>query len=194
MQELLDLIRQYGALIYALLFAYCAVKSGALPLFAGYAAKAGALDPISVFFAVLAGAYLGDEARFALARRYGAALIGRRRRLKHALEVAVRLLNRHGAFYILAYRYPKGLRTIGALPVGLTDMPWRRFTLLNLASASLWSVLLVGGGYLLGHVFAHGVMSWWGGLGVLLLVIFSGLTFLGWRQAARELIPEGTRP
>ncbi len=61
MQELLDLIRQYGALIYALLFAYCAVKSGALPLFAGYAAKAGALDPISVFFAVLAGPILATK-------------------------------------------------------------------------------------------------------------------------------------
>ncbi len=194
MQELLDLIRQYGALIYALLFAYCAVKSGALPLFAGYAAKAGALDPISVCFLPY---WPGLSWRRSPVRARSPIWSGADRPPATSQACAGgRSTPAQSPWRFLHPRLPlsEGPAHHRALPVGLTDMPWRRFTLLNLASASLWSVLLVGGGYLLGHVFAHGVMSWWGGLGVLLLVIFSGLTFLGWRQAARELIPEGTRP
>jgi membrane protein DedA with SNARE-associated domain len=191
MQDFLDLIRQYGAVVYALLFAYCALKSGTLPLFAGYAAKTGALDVSIVFLVVLAGGYLGDEARFAFARRYGAALVGQRDSLKRALNIATRLMDRHGALYIFAYRYPKGLRTVGALPVGMTAMPWRTFTLLNFASACLWAMLLVGAGYLLGHLFVDGVTSLWGQVGVVLLLLFALGSLLAWRKLAKEFDTAG---
>lgn len=43
MEGVLALIEQYGLLVYLLLFGYCALKSGWLPLFAGYAAHTSAL-------------------------------------------------------------------------------------------------------------------------------------------------------
>lgn len=46
LEAFLTLISQYGTLVYLLLFAYCALKSGSLPLFGGYAAHTGALDPL----------------------------------------------------------------------------------------------------------------------------------------------------
>jgi membrane protein DedA with SNARE-associated domain len=183
MQDLLDLIRQHGAIVYALLFAYCAFKSGTLPLFAGYAAKLGALDLSLVGLVVFGGGYLGDEVRFALARRYGAALFGRNERVRRALDRAAVLLDRHGALYIFAYRYPKGLRTIGALPVGLTNMPWTQFTLLNIASALVWTMLMVGAGYLVGHLVGDSVPSWWGALSIILLVAFGVLAVVAWRKS-----------
>ena len=70
MEEFPILLREYGVVIYALLFGYCALKSGWLPLFAGYAAFAGALDLRLVALVVFAGGYLGDELRFAIARAY----------------------------------------------------------------------------------------------------------------------------
>jgi membrane-associated protein len=60
------------------------------------------------------------------------------------------------------YRYPKGMRTIGALPVGLTPITWQRFTPLNAASAITWSVLLVGAGYLFGQTIETAVVRGWG--------------------------------
>jgi membrane-associated protein len=42
METVLALVRDYGTAVYVLLFAYCALKSGSLPLFAGYAAQTGA--------------------------------------------------------------------------------------------------------------------------------------------------------
>lgn len=186
MQDILALIRDYGVVTYALLFAYCVFKSGTLPIFAGYAAKAGALDIGVVFLAVVAGGYLGDEVRFTLARRHGAGRLGKSERWKRALEIGKLLIERHGAFYIFAYRYPKGLRTIGALPIGLTPMLWLRFTILNLASAFVWATLLVGAGYMLGHLFEAGAGMWWGQIGVLLLALFVLLCVYAWRVAAKD--------
>lgn len=65
MEQILALVKDYGLLVYALLLVYCAVKSGTLPLFAGAAAQAGALDPALVAAVTFTGGYIGDEARFA---------------------------------------------------------------------------------------------------------------------------------
>ena len=63
---------------------------------------------------------------------------------------AADMIEKYGTAYIFLYRYPKGMRTIGALPVGLTNISWLKFTLLNGASALLWTGLLVGAGYSFG--------------------------------------------
>lgn len=194
MEQLLALIADYGPAVYLFLFLYCALKSGLLPLFAGWAAQAGALDISLVFLATLLGGYLGDELRFVLARRYGWQLVAGRECLKRALNTAGELLTKHGILYIFAYRYPKGLRTIGALPVGLTLIPWSRFTVLNFASASLWSSLLVGAGYWLGQFFGNELAATWGWLGFVLLAAFALLTWMAWRKmridnAKTSLIP-----
>lgn len=57
LEAIVSLISQYGTLVYLLLFGYCALKSGSLPLFGGYAAQAGALDVALVAVATFAGGY-----------------------------------------------------------------------------------------------------------------------------------------
>ena len=49
METIFQLLRDYGTAVYLILFLYCALKSGALPLFGGYAAQQGVLDPLWVF-------------------------------------------------------------------------------------------------------------------------------------------------
>lgn len=102
------------------------------------------------------------------------------------LRHSEQLLKRYGTAYIFLYRYPKGLRTIGSLPVGLTDISWRRFTLLNAASALTWAILLVGVGYAFGEVIEDAVMQGWGAVSIGLLVISVALIWLGFRKAYRE--------
>lgn len=182
MDQMLSLIQEYGIWVYILLFAYCALKSGALPLFAGFAAQAGALDVAVVAMASFAGGYLGDEARFFVARKYGAQIGEGRPRIAQFIKNGRQLLDRYGAYYIFIYRYPKGMRTIGALPVGLTDMPWGKFTLLNASSAALWTFVLVGAGYVFGDAIENAILSGWSAISVLLLVLFAGATYLLWRK------------
>ncbi len=185
MESLLTLIGDYGTAVYIILFLYCALKSGALPLFGGYAAQQGVLDPVLVSVAALAGGYLGDELRFSVARRYGTAWTSTRPRLALWMSRCEVLLERYGVAYIFLYRYPKGLRTIGALPVGMTDISWRRFTVLNAASAIVWATLLVGVGYVFGEVIETAVAKGWGLASVILLVVSVALIWLGFRRVAQ---------
>ncbi len=189
MDVLLGLIHDHGPWVYALLFLYCALKSGALPLFAGYAAHAGALELLPVALLTFAGGYLGDEARYAFARRYGATCFQHRPRLRGALDGARMLVERYGWLYMFLYRYPKGMRTIGALPMGLGTMQWGVFTLLNLASALLWSTLLVGAGYGFGAQIEHAVAQGWGVASVALLALMVLGILYAWRRVNKLALP-----
>ncbi|UWQ19699.1 DedA family protein [Jannaschia sp. M317] len=188
METLLNWIAVNPVAVYALLFGYCALKSGALPLLAGVVAQQGVLDPILVAVTVFLGGYLGDEARFAVARRYGGRLFAARPKIRAWIEQAGRFLDTYGITYIFIYRYPKGLRTIGALPVGLSGMSWRTFTVFNAASAIVWAGVLVGIGYLLGEQIAAAAESRWGFITFLLLVFFLGASWLAFRSFTRSLL------
>lgn len=182
MDAVFNLIAQYGAWVYALLFLYCGIKSGALPLFAGYAAAQGALGPVPVTIASFMGGYLGDELRFWWARRFGIAALARRPRIARVYQKAAAMFDRYGPWYIFLYRYPKGLRTIGALPVGLGRMRWLPFSLLNAASAAIWAVALVGAGFFLGEAIAETAAQNWGFVSVGLLAAVIGVAaILAWR-------------
>ena len=71
MESFLDMLNAYGTVVYVILFGYCALKSGWLPLFAAYGAYLGALDVWLVGLAAFGGGYLGDEKRFFVAKRFG---------------------------------------------------------------------------------------------------------------------------
>jgi membrane protein DedA with SNARE-associated domain len=188
-EQIADLVRAHGALVYALLFAYCMLKSGLLPVAAGYGAQAGLLEWPMVAASVFLGGYLGDELRFALARRYGARLVAGRPRLGALLARATEMMKRHGAAYIFLYRYPKGARTIGALPVGLGAMAWLTFTGLNALSALVWTSLLVGAGYLLGASLgapmASTIEQLWPVVTAALLAAFAFAAWRVWRDMGR---------
>ena len=188
MQVLLDWISVNTLAVYAILFGYCALKSGALPLLAGVIAQQGALDPVLVAASAFLGGYLGDEARFAVARAYGDRLFESRPRVRRWIDQAAVVLDRYGPAYIFLYRYPKGLRTIGAFPVGLSGIAWRVFTVLNAASAFLWAGLLVGFGYLLGDQIAAAAESWWGTASVALLVAFLIASWFVFRRIGKAVV------
>ena len=92
------------------------------------------------------------------------------------------MMEHYGTAYIFLYRYPKGMRTIGALPVGLTHISWQKFTILNGASALLWTALLVGAGYMFGSAIEETVQNGWGvtSVALLLLLLATGV-FAWWR-------------
>jgi membrane protein DedA with SNARE-associated domain len=182
METVLNIIRDYGTLTYVILFLYCALKSGSLPLFAGIAAHLGALNLPLVATVVFFGGYLGDELRFFLGRKYGVENLSSREGYQKSVHTAKLLLERFGKAYIFLYRYPKGMRTIGALPVALTDMPWRVFTALNFASAITWTFVMVGVGYVSGVALDEIIGDNWGVFSVALLSLFFLLTYIAWRQ------------
>ena len=83
-------------------------------------------------------------------------------------------------FYIVIL----GLRTIGALPVGLKAISWRRFSVLNGCSALLWVIVLVGGGYIFGATFDALSVENLTALSLLLLCVFLVTLYRLWNKTA----------
>ena len=189
---LTGLVRDHGLWIYVLLFAYCSLKSGSLPLFAGYAAQADLLQLLPVVAVTFGGGYLGDEVRFAVARRYGDTWSERWPRIGRAISTASALVARYGWLYVFLYRYPKGMRTIGALPLGLGTISWSKFTLLNASSAALWTSLLVGIGFAFGAQVEKAVSAGWGFASIILLMMMVIGIFYAWWCINRIPVAEST--
>lgn len=78
------------------------------------------------------------------------------------IEKASRFFQRHGQWVVFALRFSPFLRTIISLPAGLTHMPRWRFVLFTAAGSSIWNVLLITGGRLLGNRLdnAEQIIGW----------------------------------
>lgn len=193
MGELGDLVRAYGPWIYALLFAYTAIKSGYLPVVAGYFASLGDLSLAMVAISAFLGAWLGDEARFWIAHRY-ADRIRAMPRLTRSIQVAETAIDRYGAWCIFLHRYAKGLRTLGSIPIGLLGWRWRRFAPLNLCSAALWVAVTVGIGYLAGGAAVAAIGERAGSIGVGILILMLAGSAIAVSLAARNASSAAKQP
>ena len=188
MEDFTHFVNSYSYAAYLLIFIYCAVKSGALPLFAGILVSVEALLLLPVCLAAFSGAFFGDELRFYLGRRYGEKIQEKWPRCQKFIRHSTSLLEKYGPAYIFLYRYPKGLRTIGALPVGMTNMNRVTFSILNGSSAILWVTILVGLGVFFGYSIENLASNNWGMYSVLALLIFSAISYFLYRKSVKSLL------
>lgn len=183
----LDLIRQHGDVVYSLMFAYAASHSLLLALFGGYAAFSGALDFGTLVIACWLGSFFGDVARFWIGRRYGKRLLASYPRLRHAAETVARLADRHYLWMILVHRYPHGIRGVAGFAYGMSRMGWLPFLGLNFIAAGLWSAAIVSIGFACGQVSEKLMSDASSGVGLAMLVVFLGLSWILSRKLERVI-------
>jgi len=140
-------IARYG---YAAIFLGTVVEGETVLVIGGFAARRGYLSLPWVMAAAFAGSLAGDQLYFLLARRYGERVLGSRPSWRARLHRVRDLLDRHATLFILTFRFFYGLRTVSPVAIGLTNVSVRRFLLLNVSGAALWSVAFGGAGYAFG--------------------------------------------
>ena len=173
----LELIRQHGDAAYSLMFAWAASHSLLLALFAGYAAYSGTLGFGTLVAVCWFGSFTGDAIRFWIGRRFGNRLFARFPRIERAVQTAARLADRHYAWMILIHRYPHGIRGVAGFAYGMSRLPWSTFLAFNFVAAGLWSCAVVSAGYAFGHVSEKLMSDASSGLGLVMLVVFLGLSW-----------------
>ena len=62
-----------------------------------------------------------------------------------------RMLMRHHAWLIVGVRFMYGVRIVGPMVIGMSDVSARRFLFFNLIGAAIWAVVISGAGYMFGH-------------------------------------------
>jgi len=183
----LDLIRQHGDAAYSFVFAFATSHSLLLTLFAGYAASSGVFGLGTLIIVCWLGSFTGDVVRFWIGRRFGTRWLGNFPRLERAVQIAARLADRHYLWMILFHRYPHGIRGVAGFAYGISQLPWSTFLALNFVAAGLWSCTAVAAGYAFGQ-FSEKVMNdASSGLGIVMLVVFLGLSWMLSRRLERAV-------
>ena len=177
MNEILDLflnlpdhlgefIRNYGVLIYGLLFLIVFCETGLVitPFLPGdsllFAIGALAADPTSnlnIWIAavvLLVAAILGDTVNYWIGRRFGGWMMRKFPRIvKPAhIERTNAFFVRYGGKTIIIARFVPIVRTFAPFVAGTGEMNYRRFMYFNVIGAFLWVGLILPAGWFFGNI------------------------------------------
>jgi len=166
-KHLVDLLTQYDAWIYAILFAVIFCETGLvvtpfLPgdslLFAVGALAAvdtsGTLNAPLLFVLLATAAVLGNTLNYQIGRAIGPpAFSGRYRLLKvEYLHRTEDFFRRHGGMAVALSRFMPIIRTFAPFVAGVGRMPYAKFVGYNLLGGIAWVMLFLWGGYLFGNI------------------------------------------
>ena len=162
---LIDLLTA-SAWTYPLLFGICvgdavfpALPSETAMIVCGIQAARGHLSLEAVIAVGAAGAFVGDNASYAIGRWFGqpvAKRFFRGERTQARLDWARRFLRERGSSILIVARFVPGGRTATTFSAGLVKLPWlTRFAPFIFVAAILWALYGALLGYIGGRIFEN---------------------------------------
>ena len=167
---LLELTQNYGAWIYAILFAIVFAETGlvvtpflpgdSLLFAAGALAATGVLDVRVATVLVIIAAIAGDAVNYSIGRSAGARIIhlantdprwGRWINPAYVAR-AHEFFERHGGKAIVLGRFMPIVRSFVPFVAGVAEMPYPAFALYNITGGVVWVGICIGAGYVFGNV------------------------------------------
>jgi membrane protein DedA with SNARE-associated domain len=193
MDQILDLIRDYGHWFYAITLVWTFLEGETFVIFAGFAAHEGIVRLEWLIPLAWLGTFAGDQLYFWVGRRYGPALLNRFPRWKPGVDKAMGGLRDHATWFILTFRFVYLVRNFASFACGLSGVGWPRFALLNFIAAGVWACAFVGFGYLLGQMFQHVLGDIARNFGLLMLggflAVIGGIALVRKRRMRAEAAP-----
>ena len=158
-------VQNYGAWVYALLFAIVFVETGvvvmpflpgdSLLFVVGALCGAGLMNlPLAMALLVVA-AVLGDQMNYSIGRYVGPKVWQwehSRWFNRRAFEQAHAFYEKYGGITIILARFMPFIRTFAPFVAGVAEMSRARFTAYNVVGALLWVVGISLAGYLFGNI------------------------------------------
>jgi len=163
--HLVKMVAQYGVWIYAILFAIIFSETGfvvtpflpgdSLLFVAGAVAATGGMNAHLLVVALVAAAFLGNMANYAIGRWLGRHFFtdhGSRWLNPAHLQKAHAFYDRHGGKAVVISRFLPIVRTYIPFVAGMGSMEPARFSAFNLAGAVLWVGALTYLGFFFGNI------------------------------------------
>ena len=163
-RHLTELVSQYGAWTYGILFGIIFAETGfvvtpflpgdSLLFAAGAIAALGPLDPFTLALLLILAAVAGNFVNYQVGRWVGPrAFSGEVKWLrKDYLDRTHAFFEKHGVVAVILTRFAPILRTFAPFVAGIGRMSYGRFMLYNTIGATLWVSLFVGAGYFFGNI------------------------------------------
>jgi membrane protein DedA with SNARE-associated domain len=179
---------QWGVFAYAVAAIWAFFEGETFVLAAAaVGATVGGVDPWFLMLSVWGGSFAGDQTWFTLGRRFGPRVLRRFPSAERKAEMAAGLLERHGTFFVLFYRFLYGIRNIAAAACGLAGMPRRRFAALNFAGAGIWAGSFVAAGWFVGALLGAETVGYLIASAALVILLVLAIRFRRRRRAATVL-------
>lgn len=162
--HLQELIAQYGALTYLILFLVIFAETGfvftpflpgdSLLFAAGTFAALGSFDVHFLFIIITAAAVLGDTANYWIGSYIGPKAFHKDTRFikKEYLVKTHSFYEKYGGITIIIARFMPIVRTFAPFVAGIGTMKYSRFISYNVIGGLLWCALFVYGGYFFGNI------------------------------------------
>ena len=164
-QTLAALASQYGAWLYALLFAVIFAETGlvvtpflpgdSLLFIAGTVAAGTALNVHLLVGLLILAAILGDSVNYAIGNFIGPRVFDKpdsRWFKQEYLRRTQAFYDKYGAVTIVIGRFVPIIRTFAPFLAGVAGMSYRRFLAYNVIGAIVWVASLVYAGYIFGNI------------------------------------------
>ena len=161
---LLAVAHEHGAVAYGLLFLIVFAETGlvfmaflpgdSLLFVAGAIAAGGALHVVPLAGTIVLGASLGNALNFAIGKWLGSKIYDGSIRWidRRSLDRTHAFFEKHGGKTLIAARFVPVVRSFAPLVAGASAMSRQRFQAYSVTGAVLWSISLVGGGFMFGNV------------------------------------------
>ena len=163
-QHLLEFVRDYGTLVYAILFLIIFVETGlvVMPLLpgdsllfaAGAIAATGAMDPVLLSILLFMAAVMGDSLNYQIGRYIGPRVFSMNLRFikrDHLLKTQS-FFEKHGGKTIIFARFLPIIRTFAPFIAGVSHMQYSRFLMFNVIGGAAWILSFVWLGYFFGNL------------------------------------------
>lgn len=162
-RHLVELIRDYGAWVYLVLFLIIFAETGlvvtpflpgdSLLFVAGTLAAAGGMDIGLLIVLLCIAAILGDSVNYAIGKHVGDRMVksGRFIRQEH-VDRTHAFYEKYGGKTIVIARFVPIVRTFAPFVAGIGKMDYGRFLLFNVTGGVFWVVSLTTAGYFFGNL------------------------------------------
>jgi membrane protein DedA with SNARE-associated domain len=178
-----NLIQEYG---YYVVFAGTFLEGETILIMAGLAAKLGYLQLPFVVLIAFIGSFSGDQLYFHLGRWRGRKILSQYTRLSQQAPKVYKLLQRYDTPLILAIRFLYGLRIVGPIILGMSNISPIKFAILNSVGAALWASVIAVLGFSLGYaveLLVHDLRVYETILLVCIAVVGFAVWFTHWLRA-----------
>jgi membrane protein DedA with SNARE-associated domain len=148
LEAFIEFVKDWG---YLAVFLGALVEGESVILTASSLAFFGYLDIYKIMVVAFISTVFADQSLYHVGRHYGVSFFDKYPRFKPASDRAFKLLHRFDIWFILSFRFIYGIRTISPVVIGASGVEIKRYTILNLIAAFIWTVISCWGGYTLGE-------------------------------------------